>query len=574
MLITLRAINYNVGGAQLIDDGNLTINEGEKIALIGRNGSGKSTLAEILEGKISVDAGQREVRDGTRILLVKQELPSDDRTPLEYLIDADEELADLNTQLDEADSSAIGALCDEIEQLKMERYDREASKVLLGLGISVTQQNQPMRQLSGGIRMRIALASALLQQPDVLLLDEPTNHLDLPAVIWLTEYLKTYPNSFLVISHDRTLLSAVINTTYHLQNGKLTRYSGDFNTYLEQRSLMQVQALTINKNTDRKIAQQKEFIASHKSNPKWARICRTREGWIENLDAARPEIDFEAPPIPIEFPICSELNNPIIQAKNCAALYGSRTVLSKVNLSVQNDSRIGILGYNGEGKSTLVRMLIESIVKTTGDLYRTSRLRIGYFSQEQSDIMKANLTVLQQLKSVMDPATSEEDLLNHLLKFGFKRAQCSAIIDTLSGGEKTRLAFAMIAAQRPNLIIMDEPTNHLDFETRETLFSAINQFNGAVIIVSHDWELLEKTTQNYWLVKDGQVIDYPKGLQQYKEATLRRIEKEHSTSRGESSTQVSAKALTQKTSPAMFPQPKGNGQQKQDKGKTVTPARK
>ena len=520
MLIALDSVNYKTGKYQLLVDASITLNENDKIALIGRNGCGKSTLLKILLGSLDIDAGVRKIGKNTRVLLVKQDLPANETTPLDYLKEADEQLVALYEQVEVADFEDVSRLYEDIELLESERYGKQATLVLLGLGIALEQQKRPMRELSGGIRMRIALASALLQKPDVLLLDEPTNHLDLPAVLWLTEYLRTYSQAFVLISHDRTLLSSVVNTTYHLQDGKLTRYQGDFNTYFEQRELRRAQSQAYNEGADRKIAQIQQFVSSHKSNPKWAKICQTRESWIDDLNEGRPEQDYESPPIPITFPPCGELRDPIIETINSSVFYGTKQVLENVNFSVQTQSRIGLLGSNGEGKSTLVRMLMQQMVTTKGILNIAPRLRIGYFSQEQSDIMQEELTVFTQQKSQMDATVSDDLVLTHLLQFGFKREQCHALVGSLSGGEKTRLAFAMIAARNPHLIIMDEPTNHLDFETRASLIQAMNSFNGAIVLVSHDWELLEKTTKDYWWVRGGQVIPYQKGLQHYKSIVL------------------------------------------------------
>lgn len=523
MLIALRAVNYSVGGVRLLDSASLNVNETDRIALIGRNGCGKSTLMNILAGRVGVDGGTRSVAKNTSILLVKQELPNTDISPIDFLKESDTELVALYEQLDAAENEDVGVIYEKITQIEEERYGAPAIQVLLGLGVSVEQQARPMQELSGGLLMRISLASALLQQPDLLLLDEPTNHLDLPSVLWLTEYLKAYPRPFVLISHDRALLNAVINTTYHLQGGQLTRYNGNFTTYVEQRELMREQALAINENTDKKIAQMEKFVAAHKADPKWAGSCSTREKWMREMEEARPELAHEAPPIPIQFLPCSELSDPLINADSCSVAYDSKVILSDVNVSIQTRSRIGILGMNGQGKSTLMRMLMQQMVNTTGSLFVSGRLRIGYFSQNQSDIMADELTVLDQLKSEMDATATNEDVLNALLLFGFKRAQCSELVGTLSGGEKSRLAFAMIAVKRPHLIIMDEPTNHLDFETRHSLINAMNEFNGAIVLVSHDWDLLENTMNQYWLVRGGKVTPYAHELSYYQQAILNRL---------------------------------------------------
>lgn len=524
MLISLSGINYVLGKALLFSDANFSVNATDRIALVGRNGSGKSTLLKMIVGQIDIDTGTRVVSANTRILLVKQELPDDDKTPLEYLKESDEELTQLAEKIETTDDiSQIGSLYDLLESIETERYGKEATLVLLGLGISVEQQGKPMRELSGGIRMRIALASALLQSPDLLLLDEPTNHLDLASIIWLTEYLKKYPKPFVMVSHDRALLTAVINTTYHLQNGRLTRYNGDFNTCLEQRSFTEEESKRVNVNTDKKVAQQQKFVDTHKSDPKWAKIARTRERNIVKMENDRPPIHLEAPPIPITFKPCETLHDPIFRAENCSISYGKNPVLSKVSFSIQTHSRIGILGRNGEGKSTLIRMIMNDKVTVRGMKKEDPKLRIGYFSQEQSDTLQQELTALAQLKAVMQ-RESETEVLAHFIRFGFTREQMTCLVKNLSGGEKTRLSFAMIAAKAPQLIIMDEPTNHLDFETKQSLIAAIKNFNGAVVLVSHDWELLENTMSNYWLIAKGAVKHFDEGLEHYKRAILRQIQ--------------------------------------------------
>lgn len=523
MLIALQKVNYSIGGIRLLDDASLSVNETDRIALIGRNGCGKSTLMNILAGKVSIDAGRRVVASNTSILLVKQELPNADVSPIEFLKESDLELSALYEQVDATEADEVGEIFEKIALIEDERYGATAVQVLLGLGISLEQQERPMRELSGGLLMRISLASALLQQPQLLLLDEPTNHLDLPSVLWLTTYLKAYPRPFVLISHDRELLNEVVNTTYHLQGGRLTRYNGNFTTYVEQRELSRQQAVATIENTDKKIAQMEKFVAAHKSDPKWAGSCSTREKWMRDMEEARPELDHEAPPIPIQFLPCSTLSDPLVQATHCDVAYGATPILSDVNLSIQTRSRIGILGMNGQGKSTLMRMLMQQLVNTTGEFFSSARLRVGYFSQNQSDIMSDELTVLDQLKLQAEPSCPTEDLLSHLLQFGFKRAQCGALVGSLSGGEKSRLTFAMIAYQRPHLIIMDEPTNHLDFETRTSLINAIREFNGAIVLVSHDWDLLENTMSEYWLVRGGQVKPYTHDLSFYRQAILSRF---------------------------------------------------
>ena len=524
MLIALNGITYFVEGNILLDEIDMAVNEKDRIALIGRNGSGKSTLLNMLAKKTDIHGGYFKVDEQARILLVEQTLPADDKTPLDFLKESDPQLVKLYGVLDNADPNKIGDIYGEIAQIEDERYGKQATLVLLGLGISLEQQEKPMRELSGGLRMRVRLAQALLQYPDVLLLDEPTNHLDLQSILWLTEYLKTYPKPFVIVSHDRTLLNGIgINKTYHLQEGKLTCYSGDFNTFQQEYTLRQEQAVKTNINTDKKVEQMQEFVDKFKAKPKWSAIAKTRETWISNLEQNRPKVILEAPPIPIEFSQCEELKNPIFTVEKGSVTYGTTPpVLKEVDFSLLANSRIGILGRNGQGKSTLVRMVMNHLVTVTGDIHATPKLRVGYFSQEQADVLNEKLSVFEQLKSVLEN-TSDQELYKQLHQFGFDHKKSATKVGDLSGGEKTRLALLLVAAKKPHLIILDEPTNHLDYETKQSLISAINHFNGAVVLVSHDWELLSKTMNDYWVVAKGKVMPYTKGLDHYKNAILHHL---------------------------------------------------
>lgn len=523
MRVRLNEVDCFVGDGQvLFYDLSMEINQGDHIALIGRNGSGKSTLLNMLAGTVQPDGGTRLVQPGAKVLLVRQQLPDPDKTPIDFLKEADEQLQLLYTKATTAKSALLPAIYDEIAALEEERYESEATKVLCGLGLAKEQHDRPMSELSGGLRMRVSFASGLLQQPDVLLLDEPTNHLDLQAIIWLTQYLRTYSKAFVVVSHDRALLSAVVNKTYHLQSGTLTLYGGDFTIFEEQYKLKKEQAIKQNLNTDKDVERMQAFVDRFKTKPKWARIAKTRERWIADREESRPLIVQEEPVIPLEFPVCETLKNPIYSITAGTVSYGAKQVLANLNFTIQADSRIGILGRNGQGKSTFVRMLMNHLVTASGEIHAAPKLRIAYFSQEQSDTLNLNLTIFAQLKTILTDAT--DDVIYKMLhQFGFERNKTQEKVEVLSGGEKTRLLLAMIVAKRPHLIILDEPTNHLDHETKQTLIEAIKKFNGAVLLVSHDWDLLEKTMRDFWMVSKGTMTPYPKGLEYYKRAVLHHL---------------------------------------------------
>lgn len=526
MFISLKNISYHIARGLLFDNVDFNVAEGDRIAIIGRNGSGKSSLLNIIAGLTDSTSGERDVQKDARVLLVKQVMSDEEleKTPLDYLREADAQLQQMYAEaerLSSATSTAkqkqqAAALMDLAAALENERYDTEAPQILQGLGISIEQQDSPMNELSGGLSMRVSLASALIQQPDVLLLDEPTNHLDLPSVLWLKNFLQEYTRPFVMISHDRTLLNDLVTTVYHLQQGKLESYNGNFDTFLQVYQLQKEQAVSMNEKLDKNHKKTQAFIDAHKTDPKWRGNVRTRERLMEKDNANRAEIIKEEPVIPLEFAAGSELKDPILDLQRVAVGYEDKTVLSGVNLSIQTQSRIGILGCNGQGKSTLAKLITGHLEKASGQMISDRRLKIGYFSQNQTDVLDVEKSVSQQLASVID--NPQEDQIRSLLDtFGFDRNKIATKVADLSGGEKTRLLLAMIAIQRPNLILMDEPTNHLDFETREALIKAINDFDGAVVLISHDWDLLEKTMKDFWLVKDGKAAVYKGDLEKYKD---------------------------------------------------------
>lgn len=525
MLLELINASFNVKGKVLLNDVSLRISRNDKIGIVGRNGCGKSTLLELLSGTKPLTAGTLKQDKKTRVMLVKQELPTDDKSVLEWLRSVDQDLVTLQSKLDSSKLDQFGDIADQMAEIDEERYEKLAPRVLSGLGLTPEEFNQPMKNLSGGFCMRVSLAAALIQQPDLLLLDEPTNHLDLISSLWLTDFLKTYPKAYAVVSHDTDFLNQVTNKTWSMQTGKLSTWSGNYDIYVREAEFKKTLDSKNNDSITKKQEHFQVFIDRFGSHSSTAGLAQSRKKTISKLEQKRIEILPEEKEIPITFPEVALLDNPIINLKGISAGYTDRMVLNNITFSINQDSRIGLLGKNGQGKSTFAKLIADRLESKSSDdglITRRSGLRIGYFSQNQADELKSELSVYEQLK-VASGMVDDAKLRSHLAHFGFDHTKASCKIGKLSGGEKSRLFFAIIAAQQPHLIILDEPTNHLDIPTREALIKAINEYSGAIMLISHDWHLLSRTMKEYALVDNGRVMPYAKGLEHYKKSALTKI---------------------------------------------------
>ena len=525
-MLELTDVSLFVGKKLVLDGVNLIINPGDRIGIVGRNGVGKSQLMQVLEGVISPDAGVRKQDKRATVLLVKQELPDDAKNPIDYLRENDPDIQELEEQLDASDSDYVGEVTDRLAELDEERYETLAPKILMGLGLTPEQLKQPMRNLSGGLRMRIGFAMALVRTPDVLLLDEPTNHLDLESTQWLIEFLKQYsPNcAFVIVTHDIRLLMEVSTSTVHLRGGVLTQFAGNYELYRQQLETRKLKDIQSNDDLAKRIARQKEIYYRFRDLPESrAAQAVAQLKKAEKLEDQIVEIIQEEPVVELDFPEPVAMKDPILRLVNVCVGYSARPVLSDLNLSVQSGSKIGLLGRNGEGKSTLVKLLAGELEPMTGVVERGARLNVGYFSQELTDVLDAKLTVYEQVTKRTN-LKADGDVRAFLGRYGFSHDKAGIRVENLSGGEKSRLLFALICAASPNLIILDEPTNHLDVETRAELIKAITQFKGCIILVSHDWDLHEKTMQQFWLAKEGKVQVYEKGLSHYQRQLIQFIE--------------------------------------------------
>ena len=493
---------------------------GERIGLTGANGSGKSTLFALLLGELAAEAGRIEAPPPPRIAHVAQDIEASDETALDYvlaghapLIAARAELAAAEAADDDLRLSHAHA---HLAELKEGAIAAQAASVLTGLGFAQSDLTRPVSEFSGGWRNRLALARALMRPADLLLLDEPTNHLDLDSVIWLEAWLKRQPATVLVISHDREFLDRCTTVTWHIADGGIRRYAGNYSAFELAWAEQQRQQDAAAKAYARTAAHLQSFVDRFRAQATKAKQAQSRIKMLERLVAVEParasrEWRFE-------FPEPHRLPERLLEAEDLRLAYGPRTILDEVKFLIRSGDRIGILGVNGAGKSTLVKSIAGELAPAAGELRRGSGLAIGYFAQHQLDQLRPDESPLQHLRRIalqVDPQTREQDLRNFLGQFRFGAEMASSPIGPMSGGEKARCALALLAFSRPNLLLLDEPTNHLDMETREALTLALSSFGGALILVSHDRHLLRAATDQLWLVHDGRVAPFDGDLDEY-----------------------------------------------------------
>lgn len=507
-------ITYRIGGRTLLDEVSFQLPDGHRAALVGRNGCGKSTLFSLLLNQNHPDSGGIEVSRGFKIITVAQEVPGGEQTPLEFLLTSDVERQTLMHALEtEADPNAMSDIYDRLIAIDAFSAESRAAIVLKGLGFDEEQQNKPLSSYSGGLRMRVALAAALYQTPDLLLLDEPTNHLDIESILWLKGFLRTYPNSLLVISHDRDLLNTCVDSIFHLKNGKVTTYSGNYDFF--EKTYEQQQAMDAAYNV--KLTAQRQhlqsFVDRFRAKASKAKQAQSRLKAIEKLGPLRSIV--EDPTIRMSFPEVEKLPPPIITFEKIKLGYDDKVVLKNITGTLLPDDRIALLGANGNGKSTFAQFLGGELPPMSGTVERSQKLRIGYFHQHQHEHLNLDDTLIQYLTALM-PNPTETRVRSHLGRFGFAREKAEVKIRQLSGGEKARLMFACICVSNPHVLILDEPTNHLDMDMRESLMLAINEFDGAVILIAHDWHLLEHTADRLWVVANGEVKAFEGSIQDYK----------------------------------------------------------
>jgi ATP-binding cassette, subfamily F, member 3 len=518
-MLTFSELTYRIGGRTLIEAASAQINSGWKVGLVGRNGAGKSTLLHLILGELQPDAGEVALQKGLRVGTVEQEAPGGAATPIEMVLAADTERAALLHEAEEAhDPHRIGEIHARLMDIDAHSAPARAAAILAGLGFDAAAQERPLSSFSGGWRMRVALAAALFAEPDLLLLDEPTNHLDLEATLWLESFLQSWRRTLLIISHDRHILNAVPDHILHLDERKLVLYSGGYDGFAKtRRERMEQREALAAKQTEQR-AHLQAFIDRFRAKASKARQAQSR---IKALARLEPVARIaEDPSVRFDFPEPGALAPPLLALENVSVGYAPGVpVLRGLNLRLDPDDRIALLGANGNGKSTLAKLISGRLAPQSGHEVRHSRLRCGFFAQHQIEDLDAERTPLQHMAELM-PNSGESAVRARLGRFGFGQDKALVKVDDLSGGEKARLNFALITHAAPPLLVFDEPTNHLDIAAREALVEAINDFAGAVVLITHDWDLLELTADRLWLVADGTVRSFEGDLEDYRRHLL------------------------------------------------------
>jgi len=520
------------GGKPLLDQASATINPGDKVGLVGKNGCGKSTLFALLKDELSIDAGSFSKPAQWELAWVAQETLALERSALEYVIDGDREYRDLERQLSEAETADNGTLVAElhgrIETIGGYSIRARAAELLDGLGFSQEQMSWNLTQFSGGWRMRLNLAQALICRSDLLLLDEPTNHLDLDAVMWLERWLQSYPGTLILISHDRDFLDPIISRIVHIENQQLNEYTGNYSSFEDQRAQKMLQQQAMYQKQQKQMSHMQSYIDRFRYKASKARQAQSRIKALEKMEKVLPA-QFDNP-FSFEFREPAALPNPILMMDDVYAGYGDNLILEKIRLNLVPGSRIGLLGRNGAGKSTLIKLLSQELNPQGGDLTYSQGVKIGYFAQHQLETLHPEETPLQHMMQIA-PDKNELELRNYLGSFGFQGDKALDKVGPFSGGEKARLVLALIVWQKPNLLLLDEPTNHLDLDMRQALTLALQSFEGAMVIVSHDRYLLRATTDDLYLVHDRQVApfdgdltDYYKWLQDQQRAERKEVQ--------------------------------------------------
>ena len=517
-MLKISDITYSVEGRPLFEGGTATIPTGHKVGLVGRNGAGKTTLFRLIRGELALEGGTITLPNRARIGGVAQEVPSSGTSLIETVLAADVERAALMAEAETAtDAHRIAEIQTRLTDIDAWSAEGRASAILKGLGFDAEAQLRPCSDYSGGWRMRVALAGVLFAQPDYLLLDEPTNYLDLEGALWLEAYLAKYPHTVLIISHDRGLLNRAVGAILHLDNRKLTLWTGNYDTFAKNRAAsLAVQAAEARKQDARRQHLQ-AFVDRFKAKASKAKQAQSRVKMLEKMTTiTAPE---EAAKHVFTFPAPEELPPPIINMEDAAVGYGGPPVLRNLSLRIDQDDRIALLGRNGEGKSTLSKLLAGKLTACAGKVTRSTKLRIGYFAQHQVDELHLDETPLQHIQRIR-PAEGQPRLRARLAGFGLGADQAETPVARLSGGQKARLSLLLATIEAPHLLILDEPTNHLDIESREALVEALTDYSGAVILVSHDMHLLSLVADRLWLVKDGAVAPYEEDLEAYRALLL------------------------------------------------------
>ena len=519
-MLRLDGLTYRIAGRTILDGATAALATGARAGLVGRNGAGKTTLLRLVAGTLQADAGTIGVSRGARIGTVAQEAPSGQEALIDTVLAADTERSALLAEAETAtEPLRIADIHTRLADIEAHVAPARAASILAGLGFDAAAQQGSCAALSGGWRMRVALAAALFARPDVLLLDEPTNHLDFESALWLESFVARYKGTVVLVSHDRGLLDRATDRTLHLEDGRLTAYTGNYSTF--ERTLRERRSLQTRSN-EKMVAQRRRmmvFVDRFRAQANKARQVQSRLKALERLAPIVPIIESRS--IALDFPDPKELPPPLITLAGVAAAYDGPPVLSHLDLRIDMDDRIALLGPNGNGKSTLMRLLAGRMEPAAGRITRASKLRIGYFAQHQMEELDPDATAYAHFAR-LEPNAPAHKLRAHLGRFGFTQDKADVVASQLSGGEKARLLLSLMSRATPHMLLLDEPTNHLDIESREALAQALNAFPGAVMLISHDPHLIELTADRLWLVEDGTCHPFDGDLEDYGRRVLER----------------------------------------------------
>ena len=512
-MLTINGVTVRLGGRVILDRATASLPARARVGLIGRNGAGKSTLMKVIAGELEPDEGGIEMPRGTRIGYVAQEAPAGAATPFETVLAADLERAALLAE-EEAhpDAHRIAEIHERLTAIDAHTAPARAARILVGLGFDEAAQQRPLDSFSGGWRMRVALAALLFAQPDLLLLDEPSNHLDLEANLWLESFLKAYRGMILVISHERDLLNNVVDHIVHLERGKLSLYPGGYDAFERQRAERLAQLAAARAAQAEQRAKLQDYIARNSARASTARQAQSRAKALAKMQPVAEAAND--PSLVFDFPSPPALRPPLIQLDAAAVGYGGTPVLDHLDLRLDPEERIALIGRNGNGKTTLARLLAGQLAPLSGGMAAPGKLRVGYFTQYQVEELDSDDTPLGHMTRAMEGAKPAA-VRGQLGRFGFSGAMAEARVGTMSGGERARLALALITRDAPHLLILDEPTNHLDVDAREALVQALTGYSGAVIIVSHDRHMVEASADRLVLVDGGRAVDFDGSLDDY-----------------------------------------------------------
>jgi ATP-binding cassette subfamily F protein 3 len=526
-MLSIQDLTYRIAGRTLLDRVSVNIPAGYRVGLVGPNGAGKSTLFKLIAGELQLDGGEISLIKGASLGMVRQDLPHDETSLLDVVLSADKERARLMKEAETTeDSDRISFIYERLTEIDAYEAPSRAASILAGLGFNEEAQGRPISDFSGGWRARVALASALFLQPNLLLLDEPTNHLDFESMVWLENFLIRYEHTLVVISHDRDILNKTVDHILHLENQKLVSYTGNYDQFERRRAERLLNQQAMHEKQQAQKARMMKFVDRFRATASKARQAQSRLKAIEKMDIVDAVIAERG--THFTFPEPKEMKSPLIRLEHVDAGYvEGRPVLRGLDLRIDKDDRIALLGANGNGKSTLVKIISDRLKPMAGTIHKNGRLKVGYFAQFQTDELDVDLTPFQLMQEAMVDR-SEPQIRAVLASFGFNRSKADTRIGALSGGEKARLLFCRMSFDAPHIMLLDEPTNHLDIDAREALIQALNEYTGAVILVSHDPHLVECVADQLWLVADGTCKPFDEDLEVYRKLVIkqRRLERE------------------------------------------------